>query len=81
MYGHNFTKERIYTQVDGRIRNIVIYYLLGRVYELAKVVCYAMSVSLCVLRFELTGDDSQVQPQTLTNWGRYTYTHVIYVGI
>jgi len=46
----------------------------GQAYEFEKFVCYAMSVSLCVLRFELTENDTrpaEVQQQTFTNWGRY----------
>lgn len=46
-----------------------------RLYESDKFVCYAMSVSLCVLRFELTENDTrsaEAQQQTFTNWGRYS---------
>jgi len=38
-----------------------------------KIICNAMSVSLCVLRFELTEYDTpsdEAQQQTLTNWGK-----------
>lgn len=39
------------------------------------LICYAMSVSLCVLRFELTENDTQPDEaqQQLTNWGKLLF--------
>lgn len=45
----------------------------GRAHGRDKFVCYAMSVSLCVLRFELTENDTrpaEAQQQTFTNWDK-----------